>query len=313
MSQRDDLLCAARDYIIRRGRLIRRAVTKSGRKLVAEAGDAGLPVIEAEARQAERWLVAVEAVNRQVMPRHPVARQLGWQADAKTFVTGHDASWRVEPRYANQAAALAARRPDGTLACWKDAIGAASSGWPNKIPWRAVVVSTGEQPATSFTTHQGASPRVLSICSPPFGTDGQASCAVAEAVEQGVEAHYGTAGPAFVARLQARLEEDSGPELPALTRALRQPLHAQAQRAGNSVQVGEDEEEAEPDRLGVGQRIHPRRCTTTGSARHRRRRLGVVERVRRGRRTAPSRARRCRSRWPPRRRPSPPESPPSRS
>jgi uncharacterized protein (DUF927 family) len=127
MSQRDDLLCAARDYIIRRGRLIRRAVTKSGRKLVAEAGDAGLPVIEAEARQAERWLVAVEAVNRQVMPRHPVARQLGWQADAKTFVTGHDASWRVEPRYADQAAALAARRPDGTLACWKDAIGAASS------------------------------------------------------------------------------------------------------------------------------------------------------------------------------------------
>jgi hypothetical protein len=73
------------------------------------------------------------------------------------------------------------------------------------------VVSTGEQPATSFTTHQGASPRVLSICSPPFGTDGQASCAAAEAVKQGAEAHYGTAGPAFVARLQARLEEDSDP------------------------------------------------------------------------------------------------------
>jgi hypothetical protein len=74
--------------------------------------------------------------------------------------------------------------------------------WPNMIPWRAVVVSTGEQPATSFTTHQGASPRVLSICSPPFGTDGQASRAAAEAVKQGVEAHYGTAGPALVARLR---------------------------------------------------------------------------------------------------------------
>ena len=31
--------------------------------------------------------------------RHPVARQLGWQADGKTFVTGQDAPWRVEPRY----------------------------------------------------------------------------------------------------------------------------------------------------------------------------------------------------------------------
>ena len=304
-------------------RLIRRAVTKSGRKLVAEAGDAGLPVIEAEARQAERWLAAAEAANRRVMARHPVARQLGWQADGKTFVTGHDAPWRVEPRYADQAAALAAHRPDGTLASWKEAIAAASGhlvvqvgayaglasplleplgldsftvdisgrstrgktitamvalscwadpsdkseamhtwqaasvigiekrlnlvsgltvvldetrlvkdpalvdavvymvpknhgrprggSWPNMIPWRAVVVSTGEQPATSFTTHQGASPRVLSICSPPFGTDGQASCAVAEEIKQGVETHYGTAGPAFVARLQGRLEEDSGP------------------------------------------------------------------------------------------------------
>jgi Domain of unknown function (DUF927) len=84
-------------------------------------------------------------------------------------------------------------------------------GWPNMIPWRAVVVSTGEQPATSFTTHQGASARVLSICSPPFGADGQANRAAAEAVQQGVEAAYGTAGPAFVSRLQVKLAEDSGP------------------------------------------------------------------------------------------------------
>ena len=303
-------------------RLIRRAVTKSGRKLVAEAGDAGLPVIEAEAKQAERWLAAADAANRQVMPRHPVARQLGWQADGKTFVTGHDTPWRVEPRYADQAAALAAHRSCGSLADWKDAIAAASrylvvqvgayaglaspllqplgldsftvdisgrstrgktitamvalscwadpsdrseamltwqaasvigiekrlnlvsgltvtidetrlvkdpalvdavlymipknhgrprgGGWPNMIPWRAVVISTGEQPATSFTTHQGASARVLSICVPPFGADGQASRVDAEAVKQGVEAHHGTSGPAFVARLHDKLAEDGG-------------------------------------------------------------------------------------------------------
>ena len=107
-------------------RLIRRAVTKSGRKLVAEAGDAGLPVIEAEARQAERWLAAAEAANHQAMAGHLVARQLGWQADNKTFVTAQDVPWRVEPRYADQSAALAAHRPCGTLASWKEAIAAAS-------------------------------------------------------------------------------------------------------------------------------------------------------------------------------------------
>ena len=84
-------------------------------------------------------------------------------------------------------------------------------GWPNMIPWRAVVVSTGEQPATSFTSHQGASARVLSVQTPPFGTDGKASRGAAETVKEGVEANYGTAGPAFVTRLQARLAEDGGP------------------------------------------------------------------------------------------------------
>ena len=81
---------------------------------------------------------------------------------------------------------------------------------PNMIPRRAVVVSTGEQPATSFTSHQGASARVLSIQSPPFGTDGKTSRGAAETVKDGVEANYGTAGPAFAARLQARLAEDGG-------------------------------------------------------------------------------------------------------
>jgi hypothetical protein len=303
-------------------RLIRRSLTRSGRKLIAEAGDAGLPVIEADAKQAERWLAAAEAANRGAIARHPVARQLGWQADRKTFVTGQDAPWRVEPRYPDQAAALAAHRPNGTLAGWKDAIAEArdyvvvqvgayaglaspllhplgldsftvdfsgrssrgktvtamvalscwadprdrsegmltwqtasvigiekrlnlvsgltvvvdetrlvrdpalidavlymipknhgrprGGGWPNMIPWHAIVVSTGEQAATSFTSHQGASARVLSVQLPPFGTDGAEGRTAAEAVKAGIEANFGTAGPAFAARLQARLAEDGG-------------------------------------------------------------------------------------------------------
>ncbi len=103
-------------------RLIRRSLTKSGRKLIAEAGDAGLPMIEAEAKQGERWLAAAETANRSAIARQPVARQLGWQADGRTFVTTQESPWRVEPRYSDQAAALAAYRPEGTLAGWRDTI-----------------------------------------------------------------------------------------------------------------------------------------------------------------------------------------------
>ena len=303
-------------------RLIRRSLTKSGRKLIAEAGDAGLPMIEAEAKQGERWLAAAETANRSAIARQPVARQLGWQADGRTFVTTQESPWRIEPRYSDQAGAVAAYRPEGTLAGWRDTIkgieeyavvrtglyaGLAASlliplgldsftidfsgkssrgktitaaaglscwadpsdradgmlpwstasmigvekrlnlfnglvavidetrlvkdpalvdealyqipknrgkprggGWPNMIPWRVIVISTGEQPATSFTTHQGASPRVLSIGGAPFGTDGDASRTAAESVKRGIEANFGTAGPAFVSRLQKRLVEEAG-------------------------------------------------------------------------------------------------------
>jgi hypothetical protein len=304
-------------------RLIRRAIAKSGRKLVAEVGDAGLPVIEAEARQAERWLAAAEAANHRAIPRDPVARQLGWQADGKTFVTGQDAPWRVEPAYSEQADPLAAHRSSGTMAGWQEVLKGAQGymvvragvcaglaaallealgldsfsldisgastrgksitamaamscwadpnekadamlswqvrsifpiekrlnlvngllvvidetrlvkdpaivdtvlyqvpknhgvprggGWPNMIPWRAIVLTTGEQPATSFTTHQGASARVLSITQhPPFGTESAEGREAAERVKRGVEANFGIAGPAFIARLQAVLAADGG-------------------------------------------------------------------------------------------------------
>ena len=301
-------------------RLIRRSISKSGRKLVAEVGDAGLPITDADAKDAERWLAAAEAANAAIILRHPVARQLGWQADGKTFVTGQDTPWRVEPRYSTQAAALAAHRPQGTLADWQETVkdikeyavvraglyaglaaslliplgldsftvdfsGKSSRGktitaaaglscwadpsdradgmifwsapsisaiekhlnlfnglvavidetrlvkdpalvndviyqvpknrgkprggnWPNLIPWRTIMIMTGEQPATSFTTHQGASPRVLSIGCAPFGTDGAASREAAESFKRGIEANHGTAGPAFVRRLRETLAED---------------------------------------------------------------------------------------------------------
>jgi Domain of unknown function (DUF927) len=302
-------------------RLVRKAITKSGRKLVAEMGDAALPVTDSEARDAEKWLAAAEAANAAVIPRQPVARQLGWQADSRTFTTAQDTPWRIEPRYAEQAAALGAHHPRGTLAGWQGAVrhagpypvvqiavyeglapvllgvldvdsftvdhhGRSSRGkttaamvalscwadpsekgdglfsWqttviaaekrlnllnglpvildetrlvkdpgivdtilysvpknhgkprggghPNMIPWRTIVISTGEQPAVSFTTHQGASARVLSSSRAPFGTEGEPSRTAAEAVKAGIAENYGLAGPMFAERVQALLAEPGG-------------------------------------------------------------------------------------------------------
>ena len=56
------------------------------------------------------------------MPGIPVARQLGWQADGRTFVTTQDTPWRIEPRYSDQAGAVAAYRPEGTLTGWRECI-----------------------------------------------------------------------------------------------------------------------------------------------------------------------------------------------
>lgn len=302
-------------------RLVRRAVTKSGRKLVGDAGDAALPVTESEARNAEKWIAAAEMANADLIPRHPVARQLGWQNDGRTFLASKDSSWRVEPRYPRQVPALNAHGPRGTFAGWQAAIQAAGNypvvqmgiyeglappllevlgvdsftvdhagkssrgktitaaaglscwadpsdkgdgmfswsttvieieqrlnlvrglpvvidetrlvkdpaivdailyqvpknrgkarggGHPSMIPWRTIVLCTGEQPATSFTTHQGASARVLSIQRAPFGTEGAESRDAAEALKHGIEANYGTAGPAFVEQLQSALAERDG-------------------------------------------------------------------------------------------------------
>jgi hypothetical protein len=87
---------------------------------------------------------------------------------------------------------------------------ARGGGWASMLPWHTIVISTGEQPALSFTSHEGAAARVLSLRRPPFGTDGQRSATDARAVTDAIAEHYGTAGPEFVHRLCALLAEDDG-------------------------------------------------------------------------------------------------------
>jgi hypothetical protein len=295
-------------------RTVPRSVTKSGRKLVTQLGDAGFPATESDARAVERWLARSEQANRARIPRHTLARWLGWQPGG-TFVTGQDAPHRVEPVYSEQRPALAAHHPAGTLDAWQVAVagldaypvavivlsaafaaplldvlhldsftvdvsgrstrgkttaarlamsvwadpgergdglfswrttllaaekrlnlvrglpvvldetrvvktpelvdqvlyqvpknhGAArSGGYPSLLPWRTIVISTGEQSALSFTSHQGAGARVLTIARPPFPA-GDGAGPAAEALTAAISANYGTAGPAFVTRLRAEL------------------------------------------------------------------------------------------------------------
>mgnify|MGYP002621552924 CR=1 FL=1 len=84
---------------------------------------------------------------------------------------------------------------------------ARGAGWPSLLPWSTIVISTGEQSALSFTTHQGAAARVLALTRPPFGTGGADNAKAAIAVGRGIDENYGLAGPAFVERLQAALAE----------------------------------------------------------------------------------------------------------
>ena len=84
---------------------------------------------------------------------------------------------------------------------------ARGGGWANMLPWHTILISTGEQPALSFTSHEGAAARVLSLRRAPFGTDGPRSAADARAVTAGISEHYGTAGPAFIARLLSVISE----------------------------------------------------------------------------------------------------------
>ncbi|MDJ0345955.1 DUF927 domain-containing protein [Streptomyces sp. H10-C2] len=102
-------------------RIVARSIAKRGRHLVAALGDAGLPVIEADSKQVERWLAALESINRNAIPRFYLARRLGWQEDG-TFVTSQETPHRVEVKFDEQKPALAAHAPAGTFEGWQAAI-----------------------------------------------------------------------------------------------------------------------------------------------------------------------------------------------
>ncbi|MFD9099307.1 DUF927 domain-containing protein [Streptomyces collinus] len=80
---------------------------------------------------------------------------------------------------------------------------ARSAPWPSQLKWETILLSTGERPALSYSTHQGAAARVLTITRPPFGEGGGPA---AVALRENVLAHHGHAGPEFARHLVESLD-----------------------------------------------------------------------------------------------------------
>jgi len=100
-------------------RVVPWSVAKDGRRLVDALGDDGFPVMKHQARDIEKWIDMLESINREVIPVTTVARQLGWQPDKKTFVTGPGNPHRVESFHENTQPIIAEHHPSGTLEEWK--------------------------------------------------------------------------------------------------------------------------------------------------------------------------------------------------
>ncbi|MFJ8154843.1 DUF927 domain-containing protein [Streptomyces sp. NPDC094468] len=89
--------------------------------------------------------------------------------------------------------------------------GKARSGgaFGNMLPWETILLSSGERPALSFTTSQGAAARILGTTIAPFGDNGGATAAAAR---EGVLAHHGHAGPEFIQYILSGLAQPNGRE-----------------------------------------------------------------------------------------------------
>lgn len=89
--------------------------------------------------------------------------------------------------------------------------GKARSGgaFGNMLPWETILLSSGERPALSFTTSQGAAARILGTTIAPFGDGGGPAAAAAR---EGVLANHGHAGPEFIQYILSGLAQPNGRE-----------------------------------------------------------------------------------------------------
>lgn len=79
-------------------------------------------------------------------------------------------------------------------------------GLAHTASWQTVLLSTGEQPATSFTQDGGARTRVLSIRGLPFGDKSATVGTLAKSTNRALCANYGHAAPRFLSWLMKERE-----------------------------------------------------------------------------------------------------------
>lgn len=92
---------------------------------------------------------------------------------------------------------------------------ARSGGYVGSLRFETVVISTGEASLLTFTQEAGAAARVLSMEGAPFdalAATPAENAAAADLLLAGVKGNFGTAGPAFVARLREELARPGGLE-----------------------------------------------------------------------------------------------------
>lgn len=99
--------------------------------------------------------------------------------------------------------------------------------------WATVLLTTGEQRATSFTQDGGTRARILTLWGPPFGAADASTAKVVNGLNAGVKEHHGHAGPRW-ARYLAEHRDEWG-AWRALHRARRE---AYAERAAGDPVLG---------------------------------------------------------------------------
>jgi hypothetical protein len=111
-----------------RVRTVDRGVVISGKRLIKELGNAGLPTTERRAGVLEQWLSESLQANRYRTPQRPVARWIGWQGPNE-FLASPDDGTKFVVRDPKQETAASAHHKAGTFAEWKATIQIASN-WP---------------------------------------------------------------------------------------------------------------------------------------------------------------------------------------
>ena len=80
-------------------------------------------------------------------------------------------------------------------------------GMAETAAWRTVMLSSGEQPATSYTQDGGTRMRSLEIRGAPFGASSADLGLLIQELNRAVFAHYGHAGPRFMAYVMEHRDE----------------------------------------------------------------------------------------------------------